>query len=83
MGDLKIDGVPQRDLQMSLEKLSAFQKWAAEEKVDRWAVRAALLKALHESSEEYFQSENGTFREIAAFDNAVGAALETKENPKD
>ena len=83
MGELKIDGVPQKDLQASLEKLAVFQRWAIDEKIDRWAVRAALLKALHDSSEEYFQSQNGTFREIAAFDNAVGAALETNENPQD
>ena len=83
MGEVKIEGVPERDLKMSIEKLNEFQKWAVGEKVGRWAVRAALLMALDENSEHYFLHEGGSFREIAAFDNGVGMALRSAKSHQD
>lgn len=80
---LKIEGVPEKDLKMSIEKLGEFQKWAAEEKVDRWTIRAALLMALDEDSEHYFLDSGGTFREVAAFDNGVGSALRSAKSRQD
>ncbi|MCL5068697.1 MAG: hypothetical protein M1368_10155 [Thaumarchaeota archaeon] len=76
MVELRIEGVDSKDLKSSLGKMEEFQKWVADEKIDKWAARAALLKALHDNAEEYFAQGKGTFREIAAFDNGVGTALD-------
>jgi hypothetical protein len=74
---LRIDGVPEKDLDICLVKISEFQAWAKSEKIDRWALRAALLKALDEDADGYFAKKTGTFREIAAFDNGVAKAIES------
>jgi hypothetical protein len=80
MNILRIDGIPQDDLDRCVARLEEIQRWAMQERLDRWAFRAALLKALHDDSEEYFRKTNGTFREIAAFDNGVATAIESIEN---
>ncbi|MHB2037562.1 MAG: hypothetical protein ACYCPW_12610 [Nitrososphaerales archaeon] len=77
MQGLKIEGIPQKDLDRCIEKIEQFQKWAAQEKLDRWAFRAALLTALYEDSEEYFEKTNSTYREMAAFDNGVATTLDS------
>ena len=74
---LSIEGIPKRDLDLSLEKIEELRQWALREKIDRWAFRAALLKALNEDANEYFELAKGTFREIAAFDNGVAVTLES------
>ena len=77
MQGLKIEGIPQNDLDRCVERIEQFQKWASQEKLDRWAFRAALLKALHEDAEEYFGKTNSTYREMAAFDNGVATTLDS------
>ncbi|MGI0090191.1 MAG: hypothetical protein ACREBS_00635 [Nitrososphaerales archaeon] len=77
MKNLNIEGIAQKDLDQSMNKIDEFQQWARLEKVDRWAFRAALLKALYDDAEEYFASTNGNYRELAAFDNGVATALES------
>jgi len=72
---LEIEGVPKESLEKCISKLDEFARWAKKEKLDRWAFRAALLKALYDNADEYFVSGEGTFREIAAFDNGVATAL--------
>lgn len=79
MDQISIEGVPQRDLDLCLRKIQDLQEWAKRENIDRWAFRAGLVKALNEDASEYFQEDNATFREIAAFDNGVAKAIETKE----
>ena len=82
MVGLTIEGVPQKDLDASLEKVEQLSAWAKSEKIDFWSFRAALLKALMENAEKYFQSGAGTYREIAAFDNAVATAVESTRRAK-
>ena len=77
MTGLIIEGVPQKDLDASLEKVDELTRWAKSDNIDFWAFRAALLKALKGNAEEYFQSGAGTYREIAAFDNAVATAIDS------
>ena len=81
MKQFSVEGVPQRDLDQTVSKVRELLEWAREENLDRWAFRAALLKALYEDAEEFFKETKGTFREIAAFDNGVATALDsmTKE----
>jgi hypothetical protein len=78
MSELRIEGVPDADLQKSMKKISELQEWEKKEKIDFWAFRASLLVALNDSSERYFRETKGTYREIAAFDNGVAKALESK-----
>jgi hypothetical protein len=80
MPRLRIEGIPQKDLDRSVEKIEEIQKWAAQEKLDRWAFRAALLKALYEDAEEYFMKTKSTYREMAAFDNGVATTLDSLKN---
>ena len=75
MTELAIEGVTQEDLEKCIAKLDEISVWVSKEKLDRWAYRAALLKVLYDNADEYFASGDGTFREIAAFDNAVASAL--------
>lgn len=77
MKRLSIEGIPQKDLDTCIEKVKELQEWAMKEKMDRWAFRAALLKALNEDASDYFEQKRGTFREMAAFDNGVAVALES------
>lgn len=70
-----IEGVPREAFEMCVGKMDEFAQWSRTEKIDRWAYRAALLKALYESADEYFASGEITFRELAAFDNGVATAL--------
>jgi hypothetical protein len=74
-----VEGIRQDELDMCVEKIEAIQRWATRENLDRWALRAALLKALDEDAEQYFLSTNGNYREIAAFDNGVAIALESSK----
>jgi hypothetical protein len=76
MTEIKLDGVPDADLQKSMKKVSELQDWAKKENIDFWAFRASILIALNDSAEEYFRVTKGTYREIAAFDNGVANALE-------
>jgi len=55
--------------------MNEMRAWVASEKIDSWAYRASLLKALYDSADEYIASGEGTFRELAAFDNGVATAL--------
>jgi hypothetical protein len=75
-----IDGVPQKDLDTCLDKVKDLAKWSREEKIDRWALRASILKALYDDADEYFAEREGTFREIAAFDNGVATALRSMKD---
>ena len=77
MQELNIEGVPQGDLDQSIKRVEELQLWARENRIDRWAFRASLLKALNEDAERFFSETRGTFREIAAFDNGVATALES------
>lgn len=72
---LVIEGIPQDSLDRCLDRMHELSQWAVKEKIDRWAFRAALIKALYDNADEYFASGQGTFREIAAFDNGVATAL--------
>lgn len=82
MADLSLEGVPQQSLNKCVKKLDELTKWAVEEQVDRWAFRASLIKALYEDADRYFASGEGTFREIAAFDNGVAAVVRRQEQQK-
>jgi hypothetical protein len=83
MNNLTIEGVPQQDLEKCISKMAEVTDWSREEKVDQWALRAALLKSLYDNADLYFSSGDGTFREIAAFDNGVASALKkSKEESK-
>lgn len=62
--------------------MDEFVQWAVLEKVDRWAFRASLLKALYDDADDYFKKGEGTFREIAAFDNGVATALKERTKKK-
>ena len=77
MQGLRVEGIPQKDLDRCMERIEEIQKWATQEKIDRWAFRAALLKALYEDAEEYFQKTNSSYREMAAFDNGVATTLDS------
>jgi len=79
---LVVEGVPQVDLEKCVGKLGEVRAWSAKEKIDRWAFRAALLKSLYDIADEYFLSGEGTFREIAAFDNGVATALKKMKEKK-
>ena len=57
-------------------------RWSKDQKIDRWAFRAALLKILYDDADEYFESGEGTFRELAAFDNGVATALKTERDSR-
>ena len=70
-----IEGVPQDQLELCINKLQEVSKWSREQKIDRWAFRSALLKMLYDDADDYFRSGEGTFRELAAFDNGVATAL--------
>jgi len=70
-----IEGVPQDQLELCVNKMEEVVKWSREQKIDRWAFRSALLKALYDDADEYFDSGEGTFRELAAFDNGVATVL--------
>jgi len=63
------------DLEKCIERMNELAEWSSKEKMDRWAFRASLIKALYDNADEYFDSGEGTFREIAAFDNGVATAL--------
>jgi hypothetical protein len=76
---LSIEGIPQKDLDRCVEKVEEIQSWAKHEKLDRWAFRAALLKALSNDADEYFEKTNSTYREIAAFDNGVATVLDSSK----
>lgn len=80
MKRLSIDGIPQKDLDESLNRVEELRIWAEKENIDRWAFRAALLKALYNNADEYFERENGTYREIAAFDNGVATVMDSLKN---
>lgn len=80
MGQISIEGIPQDELDLCLHKIHELQEWAKKRGVDRWAFRAALIKALNDDSKGFFEEAKGTFREIAAFDNGVANALESEEN---
>jgi hypothetical protein len=75
MAKLAIEGITQDDLEKCIAKLDEITVWVTKEKIDRWAYRAGLLKVLYDNADEYFASGEGTFREIAAFDNGVASAL--------
>jgi len=62
--------------------MSELESWSRKQKIDRWAFRSALLKALYDDADEYFGSGEGTFRELAAFDNGVAAALKRARDPR-
>ena len=79
MQPFAVDGVPQNDLDRSVKKVEELQKWATENKIDRWAFRASLLKALYQDAEQFFSDTKGTFREIAAFDNGVATVLDSQK----
>ncbi len=79
MRNLSLDGVPQKDLDEANSKVTELMKLLNNAKIDRWAIRASLLKALYGDADEYFAQKLGTFRELAAFDNGVATAL---RNPK-
>ena len=76
---LRIEGIPQKDIDRCVEKVEETQSWVKREKLDRWAFRAALLKALSDDAEEYFRETNSTYREIAAFDNGVATVLDSSK----
>jgi hypothetical protein len=75
MKKLVVEGVREETLEKCISKMDEVIKWSNDQKMDRWALRAALLKALYDNADEYFESGEGTFREIAAFDNGVATAL--------
>jgi hypothetical protein len=77
---LNIEGVSKDNLERCIEKLNDLKDWTRKEKMERWAFRAALIKTLYDDADEYFASEEGTFREIAAFDNGVATALKRLKN---
>ncbi len=77
MKRLSVEGILQKDLDLCVDTIAAIQDWAKKEKVDRWAFRAALLKALFEDAENYFEETKGNYREIAAFDNGVANTLDS------
>ncbi len=77
---LAIEGVSQESLEKSINKMNEVAEWSDKEKIDRWAYRAALLKALYDDADKYFASGEGSFREIAAFDNGVATALKKLKN---
>lgn len=79
MEKLKVPGIAQNDLDLCVEKVEEIQSWASSEKIDRWALRAALLKAIYEDADDYFAKSGGTFREIAAFDNGVATAIDSRK----
>jgi hypothetical protein len=80
--DFSLEGISQEDLDIACSKVVEVTKVLREEGKDRWAVRAAFLKALYDDADEYFAQKLGTFREIAAFDNGVAVALKTMEDEK-
>jgi hypothetical protein len=80
---LEIEGVPQKDLDSSVDRVEQLVDWAKKEKIDPWALRAALLTALYDNAEEYFVTTKGTYREIAAFDNGVATALDSLKKVKE
>ncbi len=80
MNNLTIGGVPQEDLEKCISKMAEVTDWSRKEKIDQWAVRAALLKSLYDNADMYFASGDGTFREIAAFDNGVASALKKSKD---
>ncbi|MDA4111009.1 MAG: hypothetical protein OK439_00610 [Thaumarchaeota archaeon] len=82
MTALSVDGVPQKDLDECIEKLEDLARWSREKKLDRWAFRAALLKALYDNADAYFVEGGGDFREIAAFDNGVATVLRSVRDVK-
>jgi hypothetical protein len=83
MNMLTIEGVPREDLEKCIRKMTEVAEWSRREKIDQWALRAALLKSLYDNADVYFASGDGTFREIAAFDNGVASALKkSKEESK-
>jgi hypothetical protein len=77
-----IDGVPQDQLDSTVKKMEELIRWSKDQKIDRWAFRAALLKTLYDDADEYFESGEGTFRELAAFDNGVATALKTERDSR-
>ena len=83
MTELTVDGIEQKSLDRCVAKIDEAVQWTVSEKIDRWAFRASLLKALYDDAAKYFRSGEGTFREIAAFDNGVATALkETSDSNK-
>jgi hypothetical protein len=77
-----IEGVPQDQLDVCVKKIEELVKWSSEQKIDRWAFRSALLKALYDDADSYFGSSEGTFRELAAFDNGVTNALRASRDSR-
>jgi hypothetical protein len=82
MTELKIEGVSQEVLEKVLLKVNELTKWAEGQHVDRWAFRASLLKALYDDADKYFESGEGTFRELASFDNGVATVLRNLKESK-
>jgi len=78
----KIEGVPNDQLELCIDKMGELQRWSKEQKIDRWAFRSALLKTLYDDADEYFESGEGTFRELAAFDNGVATALKVMSDSR-
>ncbi len=77
-----IEGVPQDQLDLCVNKMSELIRWSKDQKIDRWAFRSALLKALYDDADEYFESGEGTFRELAAFDNGVATAMKSARDSR-
>jgi hypothetical protein len=77
-----LDGIPQEDLDEACSKVQEVTQMLRMEGKDRWAVRAALLKALYDDADQYFEQKLGTFREIAAYDNGVAVALKALKEEK-
>jgi hypothetical protein len=82
LNQFSIEGVSQGDLEKACSKVGVLVKELKEQQLDRWAVRASLLKALYDDADDYFSQKLGTFREIAAFDNGVATALRNLKEEK-
>jgi hypothetical protein len=80
MATPSIEGVSTERLERCIKKLEEVARWSASEKIDRWTFRAALIKALYDDADRYFATGEGTFRELAAFDNGVATAIKTAKN---
>ena len=79
---LRIEGVSQDGLEKCLVKIEELERWVKSDGIDRWAFRAALIKALYDDADAYFASGEGTFRVIAAFDNGVASSLKNDKDEK-
>jgi len=77
-----IEGVPQDQLELCIGKMDELARWSKKQNIDRWAFRSALLKTLYDNADEYFESGEGTFRELAAFDNGVATTLKAMSDSR-